>query len=412
MVYCVEGERVDVKILIISHMYPSLYNEMAGIFIRQQVRELLRQGCELKVVSPIPLVPFPMNKISSRWHKLAGIPWMTKDDGVEVYYPRYLAFPRAMLFELYGWFMYQGCKKIVSKIYNDFAFDLIHAHVALPDGYAALLLNRRYQVPLVVTIHGQDLQQTLHKNNFCKKALLKVFKQVDRVIAVSTKLKQIAGDHLGYTEKTVVINNGMAIGSVNSSQILNELNMQQNKTMLSVSNLNKSKGIDLNLLAVSRLAGKYPDLKYIIIGDGPEAARLKDLAVSLGLTNQVEFLGRLTHPEVMTYMAAADIFSLPSWLEAFGIVYLEAMAHEKPVIACQGQGIEDVVEHGKTGLLVKERDVESLVEALNYLLSNPGEAKRMGIEARKQVLTEYTWNKNVQKTLAVYQGVYKKKITG
>lgn len=194
MVYCVEGERVDVKILIISHMYPSLYNEMAGIFIRQQVRELLRQGCELKVVSPIPLVPFPMNKISSRWHKLAGIPWMTKDDGVEVYYPRYLAFPRAMLFELYGWFMYQGCKKIVSKIYNDFAFDLIHAHVALPDGYAALLLNRRYQVPLVVTIHGQDLQQTLHKNNFCKKALLKVFKQVDRVIAVSTKLKQIAGD--------------------------------------------------------------------------------------------------------------------------------------------------------------------------------------------------------------------------
>jgi len=70
-------------------------------------------------------------------------------------------------------------------------------------------------------------------------------------------------------------------------------------------------------------------------------------------------------------MAGADILSLPSWQEGFGVVYLEAMATWQTVIACQGEGITDVVEDGKTGLLVKPRDMPSLVQALDFLLSNP-----------------------------------------
>jgi len=79
------------------------------------------------------------------------------------------------------------------------------------------------------------------------------------------------------------------------------------------------------------------------------------------------------------------------------------MAHGKPVIGCQGEGIEDFVEHGKTGLLVKPRDVDSLVGALNFLLSHPDEAKAMGERARKLALENYTWEKNAEKTIEVYK---------
>jgi len=100
-----------------------------------------------------------------------------------------------------------------------------------------------------------------------------------------------------------------------------------------------------------------------------------------------------------------DIFSLLSWREGFGVVYLEAMAHGKPVIGCQGEGIEDVIAHGKNGLLVKPRDIDSLVEALDFLLSHPEEAKAMGERARKLVLENYTWEKNAEKTIKVYKEV-------
>jgi glycosyltransferase involved in cell wall biosynthesis len=121
----------------------------------------------------------------------------------------------------------------------------------------------------------------------------------------------------------------------------------------------------------------------------------------------VEFVGRVPHIRALQYIAAADVFSLPSWSEGFGIVYVEAMACGKPVIACRGEGPEDFVEHGKTGLLVKPRDVDNLVEALDFLLSNPEEARAMGERARKVVLENYTWEKNAEKIVKVYKELLK-----
>jgi len=155
------------------------------------------------------------------------------------------------------------------------------------------------------------------------------------------------------------------------------------------------------------LINKYPDLKYQIIGDGPEKNRLKKLAADLGINRQVEFLGRLGHKEVLKYMAKADIFSLPSWNEGFGVVYIEAMVQGKPVIGCKGEGIEDFVEDGKTGMLVEPKDVDSLVQTIDYLLSNPDETWAIGKRARKFVLENYTWDKNAEKTIKVYKEVIK-----
>ena len=107
----------------------------------------------------------------------------------------------------------------------------------------------------------------------------------------------------------------------------------------------------------------------------------------------------------MQYLSICDVFSLPSWEEGFGVVYLEAMAYGKPVIACKNQGISDVVTDGETGLLVEPKDINTLINAIDFLLSNPEEAQKIGEKGRKLVLENYTWEKNAQKTIKIYNEV-------
>ncbi|MBC2724843.1 MAG: glycosyltransferase family 4 protein, partial [Desulfosporosinus sp.] len=125
------------------------------------------------------------------------------------------------------------------------------------------------------------------------------------------------------------------------------------------------------------------------------------------INDRVEFLGRLDHKEIIKYMAKTDIFSLPSWNEGFGVVYIEAMSQGRPVIGCKGEGIEDFVEDGKTGMLVKPENVDSLVKAIDYLLSNTDKAQAIGERAQRFILKNYTWEKNAEKTIKVYKEVLK-----
>ena len=388
------------KILVISHWY---FSNVAAIFVHQQVKELQRQGYEVKVISPLPWTPFPMEYFSKKWKDYSEVPDKRAWEGIEVYYPRYLEFPRNLFFGSSGKRMYFGIRKLVDELYQDFEFDIIHAHVALPDGFAAMMLNRRYNKPLVVTVHGQDLQVTLFRNASCKKALAKVFEQADKVVTVSTKLKEIAKANIGFTEKFAVISNGISPERIALAKTALASSYTSHKIILSVSNLIASKGLDLNIKAISQLTEKYPDLKYLVIGAGPEMSALKQLTHDLSLDAQIEFLGELPHAKVMEYMAIADIFSLPSWQEGFGVVYLEAMAHGKAVIGCCGEGITDVIENNKTGLLVKPRKVKSLIGAIAFLLENLERAHEIGERAKKLVLENYTWEKNVQKYIEIYK---------
>ena len=109
---------------------------------------------------------------------------------------------------------------------------------------------------------------------------------------------------------------------------------------------------------------------------------MEKLSSELGIQDKVEFLGQLPHDKVMEYMAICDIFSLPSWRESLGLVYLEAMLHGKPIIGCQGQGVDGLIKDRETGLITKPKDVESIIEVMDFLLSNPDKAIMIGEEAK------------------------------
>lgn len=394
-----------IKVLTICPWY---YSEAHSTFIHKQLLELRRQGCEIRVITPVPWTPFPLNVISKKWKGYHYIPYRMIRDGIEAYCPRYLESPGGLFFASSGKRMYTGIRKLVAEIHQNFKFDIIHAHVALPNGFAGILIKSEYNKPLLVTIHGQDLQVTVYKNDDCREALAKVFREADKIVTVSTKLKKLAETDFGVPEKLITIHNGISPADVAPRHIDLVSRYAGRKIMLSVSNLITSKGLDLNIRAISQLSRKYPDLKYLVIGSGPENAFLMQLSRDLNVENQVEFLGELPYDKVMQYMAIADIFSLPSWIEGFGTVYIEAMLHGKPVIACLGEGIADVIEDGNTGLMVKPEDVNSLVQALEFLLANPVKASEMGEQARQLVLEKYTWENNARKYMECYKALLAK----
>lgn len=391
------------KILEISHLYPVYYDLFNGIAIHKQIKILKNKGCEVLVISPIPWTPFPIKYMSNKWKKYSKIPCYDIIEDIKVFHPRYLSFPKAYFFASSGIYMYHGIKKLVKKLWHVFPFDLIHTHMGLPDGYAGMLLSMDYNKPLIVTIRGTDLDSAANRNIQCIESLQKVFNKANKVVSPSPQLSYKFYRH--FKINPVTICNGIDLEEIYSGKSNLYFKYKNRYILLSASRLIKTKGIDLNLYALKRLISKFNNLFYLIIGDGPVRENLEQLTNDLGLKKYVEFLGQQTHCRVMEYMSICNIFSMPSWQETFGLVYTEAIAHGKPIIGCQGQGVDGIVEHGKTGMLVKPKDVDSLVKAMDYLLSNPNEARAIGKRAHELVLENYTWDKNAEKTMEAYNQV-------
>jgi glycosyltransferase involved in cell wall biosynthesis len=138
------------------------------------------------------------------------------------------------------------------------------------------------------------------------------------------------------------------------------------------------------------LTGKYPQLLYEIIDDGPERSHLAALARELKIAERVKFFGRQNRQFIAEAMKRCTIFALPSRDEAMGCVYLEAMATGKPIVGCHGQGIEEIVRHGENGWLIQPDNLQELVKALDTFLGDASLRKQLGVEARKTIIERLT----------------------
>ncbi len=145
------------------------------------------------------------------------------------------------------------------------------------------------------------------------------------------------------------------------------------------------KGADLLIHAVSELTREFSDLHLVLVGEGDDLPRLQKLALAANALDNVHFISGLSRDELAACYAACDIFALPSTGEGFGLVFLEAMAFQKPVIGTALGGIPDLVEEGVTGILVDPINPSSLPGALRALLSDDDLRLRMGQRAGEVV---------------------------
>jgi glycosyltransferase involved in cell wall biosynthesis len=391
------------RLLIISHMYPNRVSPLGGIFVQKQTKALADLGVDIAIIAPVPWVPSVFTGLG-KWGGYPQVPHVETEYGFEVYHPRVLEFPRSWLFELYPGTYQSGMKQLFEERILK-GVDLVHAHVAHPDGAAALKLAKKFSIPVVVTIHGQDFAYSLMRSERCAASVRSTLNAADGVILVSDKLKDSYGLETWNLDmqKVRVIYNGVDIERDNQAVIRNS----NHKVLLSVGFLRPDKGHEVVIRSLRQIIARFPNIIYKIVGDGSERQKLERLARELNVVEHVQFLGSLPHAEAMQQMAACDIFVLPSWREAFGVVYLEAMAHGKPIIGTEGEGIAEIINTESVGLTVPPKNSTALAAALIKLLGDDAISREMGQRGRRLVEKRFSWEHNARTTLQFYQEVLK-----
>lgn len=230
---------------------------------------------------------------------------------------------------------------------------------------------------------------------------------VERIVAPSLFVRDREIRFRGISEKKVVcIINGI---DLNRFRPYNPTSMQKylglsdgQQVIFSAGNLFKIKGMDVLINAFSQINGRYPNTILVIAGDGSERTNLEKLALELGLSKKVKFLGN--RGDVETLVSGATIFCCPSvFPEAFGLVNAEAMASEVPVVSTTIGGIPEVVKDGECGFLVPPGDVNELSSAIMKLLSSPELRKTMGKAGRKRAEELFDLSRNIDQYVELYR---------
>jgi phosphatidylinositol alpha-1,6-mannosyltransferase len=195
---------------------------------------------------------------------------------------------------------------------------------------------------------------------------------------------------------------------LDASSLRIRLGLGARPIVLTIARLVPRKGIDSVLAVLPVVRQVVPDVTYVVAGDGPDRERLEEIARRLGLADCVRFVGTIPDEELPLWYSLGDVFVMPSRseppdVEGFGIVFLEAAACERAVIATRAGGIPDAVSDGISGLLVEPGDGDALAKALGELLSDPARRAELGRRARERVLAELTWEKIADLTYAALE---------
>jgi glycosyltransferase involved in cell wall biosynthesis len=392
------------RILMLSHMYPSPVNPTAGIFVHEQVRALIERGHDVRVVSPKGWAPPGL----PRWAAYRQVRGFDRVDGVPALYPRKLTLPSARLGALNADAMLWAIRRPLERVHERWPFQVIHAHMLVPDGWAAMRVAEVLGMPVVATAHRADVLDLPARGPANRMKVSETVTGLDAVVSVSRAIAD-AAESLGRPRRPVeVVPNGADHRTFmprDAREARARLGLPEDGPLVSyVGKLVPRKGVDTLIEAMGLLArrpGGAPVLAMAGIGEMRDG--LESRARELGVADRIHWLGKLPHDDVAWAMAAGDVFVLPSLSEGLPTVVCEAMACARAVVATAVDGTPEIVDDGQTGLLVPPRAPEALAAALGRLLDDPDLRARMAAEAHRRSEADYTWAANARRMERIYQ---------
>lgn len=289
-------------------------------------------------------------------------------------------------------------------------FDVIHAHDWLVQD-AAIQLSVNSRLPLAATIHATEYGRNRGIHNDIQRRIHsleeRLVNSADVVICCSSYMVEEITRLFGVTrEKLFLIPNGVDPANLGIPRQLVPGEKEPHsggKTILFIGRLVPEKGVQVLLEAMPQLIQQFPEIKLLIGGTGPYTDYLEHRAEELGLAGKVEFLVFLDETQRNYHLKHADIAVFPSLYEPFGIVALEAMTAQIPVIVSDIGGLSEVVSHGIDGYKAPPGRPDLLAYYIREILVNPGLAMDLTRRAWNKVLTVYDWNNIAVETLDVYR---------
>lgn len=286
----------------------------------------------------------------------------------------------------------------VAKLKRSFKPDLIHIHMSDPGVYFHLSTAAAGPAPTIVTIH-QDTEHFGLKGG-TDTLLGKALRMADWVTAVSkSTLSGLMHNvpEIGY--RSSVIYNGL-----DAADIIPEPLSFDPPRILCLGRLIQTKGVDLAITAFSSLLNRCPNARLMIVGEGPQRSYLEEQVAALGLTDSVDFVGRVEPEKVPAILNLATVVVMPSRSEGFPMSALEAAMMARPVVATAAGGLAESVVHQQTGLIVEQENSSAIAEAVAALLDHPETAVRMGQAGRSRVLRTFS----LESCVDSYDGLYRR----
>jgi glycosyltransferase involved in cell wall biosynthesis len=388
-----------IRVLVLTSLFPPRPGEKHGNFVLDQVMELAAQGCDVTVMVARPRLPGFLNSVAGE---------SKRPIDASVYAAERFQVVNARFFSLPRYLLGTHAADFISRLVNDVRaihgktrIDVIHAH-GIPLGYAAVAAAEDLGIPSIITIHGVETAPRFDNSQAKRDQIGRMLEKANKVVLVGSPLLEYIRRYTTRTEHCAVVNNGFA----EYQEIAPSTQIPRGRPMrvIAVSNYEPSKGFELLIEAVALLEPSIREqIETVLVGGGSEFAQVLSRANGLGLGPHVHHLGPLPHESVMSEVLAADIFCLPSWREAFGIMYAEAMSLGKLTVGCEGQGPSDFIRHLETGYLVAPRNVKPVAEALRWAVQHPDERDRIAEAGRSFVRGHLTWRHNASRILEIYR---------
>lgn len=297
-------------------------------------------------------------------------------------------------------------------------FDIVHTHCP-PLGFTRAVRDKS-DIPHIATYHCDTTMSEKFLGVKMPKFVIKSVENLTNIYArwIMPKANTVITTTESYASTSPVMKNiphtaipiGIHFDLFDRSREKQGISdkTRDNKKVLFLGRLAANKGIDYLIHAIPRVIAEIPDAKFMICGEGEEKAHVESYIDQVGVRSHIEFEGKVNLDKMVELYSNCAVFVFPSInrLEAFGIVQLESMACYTPVIASNIPGVNNVMDNGKSGILVEPRDSEGLAKAMVKILANPDLARQMGNHGRKLVETKYNW-----KTIGTQiENVYKKAI--
>ncbi len=391
---------------MISHMYPSPVNPTNGIFVHEQVKALRDRGHDVRVVSPKGWAPPGLG----RWSAYREVVATDEVEGITVNYPRKLTLPGGRLGHRNADAFLLGIRRTVRAIHAEWPIDVIHAHMVVPDGWAAARVGHELGVPVVGTAHRADVLDIPAQGAKSRMRVAEAIQTLDAVVTVSRAIGD-ATDAIARPRRPITVVPNGADAAVfmprDAAEARARIGLPPEGPVISyVGKLVPRKGVDTLIEAMGILAARASGApRLVMAGIGGLREPLEQRAAELGVADRITWLGKVLHDEVGWVMSAGDVFVLPSLSEGLPTVVCEAMACGLPVVATAVDGTPEIVDDGVTGLLVQPHDAGGLATALATVLDDPALRERMGAEALRRSEAEYTWAANARRMEQVYAEV-------
>lgn len=371
----------EARVVVFSSLFPSSVQPGAGLFVRERMFRVAER-LPLVVVSPKPW--FPMQGLLRRFkpgYRLLP-PTQEVQQGVTVYFPRFFSLPVVGRW-LDGLSMALCTLPLMRRLRKRFDYQVLDAHFAYPDGFAASLLGRWLRTPVTITLRGTEVP--LSKTRLRRPMMVKALSVAERVFSVADSLKRHVAALGADAGKIRVVGNGVDVNKfqpVPRHEARARFNLPDDaKVLITVGGLVPRKGFHRVIACLPALLREHPKLHYLIVGgaspEGNNEAQLRSLVHELDLDDRVHFLGSIAPEELKWPLSAADVFVLSTSNEGWANVILEAMACGLPVVATDVGGNREVVNAPHLGAIVPFDDHGALRQALATALDADWDRERI-----------------------------------